>query len=136
MLDDLIARLEKATGPDRALDIAIYKIVRNGRATNHDMLTPEQRESHFAGCAPTYTASIDAALTLLPDDDHHWKAGYSKHVRHNAEVRDLMHPHKGVFVGEHDHSRAIALCIAALKARDALSAQESSAETQHEGRDR
>lgn len=118
---DLIERLEKATGPDAELDYAIGELLyMQGRKPWECFNYGKE------GPAIKFTASIDAALTLLPGEDFHWKAGYSKHVRHNAEVRDLMHPDKGVFIGEHDHSRAIALCIAALKAWVHSSGKETS----------
>lgn len=106
----LIEKLEKATSPDGGLDVMIAEAI--GLNTWHGTT------GGHASALP-YTSSLDAAMTLVPDDDHHWKCGYSRYVRHNAEVADLMHPDKGIFVGECDSSRAIALCIAALKARAA-----------------
>jgi hypothetical protein len=116
---DLIEQLEKATGPDRVLDVEIGCEI-SGLSRNYFESAIAQAKGEWEPDEelwPRYTSSIDVAATLLPNDDHHWKCGYSKHVRHNAEVVDMMHPHNGVFVGEHDHSRAIALCIAALKSR-------------------
>lgn len=137
-MKELIERLEKATGPDRELDgwiaVNVGALVKRSVADVTEWFTVVNgRQCHACyesqdGDAPSevparvphYTTSIDAALTLVPED-HDWKAGYSKHVRHYAEARDLMHPHKGVFVGETDASRAVALCIAALKARQSVS---------------
>lgn len=55
--DELIAALEKATGPDRALDFAILVTVAGIR--------PEIARHMNRADAPAYTSSIDAALALL-----------------------------------------------------------------------
>jgi hypothetical protein len=57
--DDLIARLEAATGPDRELDavIALAVGLDIGRSRAHS------QDSRV----PAYTASIGAALTLVPN---------------------------------------------------------------------
>ena len=74
-LGDLIARLEKATGPDRELDCLIFEL-------HHKLLTPERRGTYYGEPtgqyfdldgnplperAPFFTSSIDAAMTLVPD---------------------------------------------------------------------
>lgn len=95
----LIERLEKTTGLDRELDreiaVAIYGHDRAGRLFTH---------------------SIDDALTLVPEG-FKWRCGYGRLVPHNAVVVDYAERGLGSFVGECDSNRAIALCIAALKAR-------------------
>lgn len=63
---------------------------------------------------PHLTASLDAALTLVPAGLK-WSCGFSKHVPHNAQVWTST----GYYEGECDSNRAIALCIAALRARAA-----------------
>lgn len=98
---DIIARLEKATGPDRELDDAIGA-------------TLERPCKNWP-----FTASIDAALTLVPGG-FRWKLGYSRHVPCVADLIDYGHRSLGClghFDGECDSNHAIALCIAALKAR-------------------
>jgi hypothetical protein len=57
-MNELIERLEKATGPDRDLDYDI---------ANHISLDADTD-------APPYTGSIDAALTLLPPG-FWWRGG-------------------------------------------------------------
>ena len=77
MTDDLIARLEAATGPDRELDAVIavasgqYVHERRGRDRQEWFYSTsrnyDRRSLHYGGtCRPleAYTASIDAALTL------------------------------------------------------------------------
>lgn len=53
-LKELIERLEKATGPDPYLDLDI---------SNH--VSPDDDATILT--SPSYTASIDAALTLVPE---------------------------------------------------------------------
>lgn len=100
---DLIERLEKATEPEWELDAAIARL-------------DDIREA-FGDCAddevPPYTSSIDAALTLVPEGCK-WL------------VQDLgigfeacTYPRKGVPCAAKGAAPAIALCIAALKARSA-----------------
>lgn len=92
-IDALIEKLEAATCAQYALDVAIYEAI--GRAE------PE--------IPPAYTASMDAALTLVPD-------GYDWRV-------DRINSGLTIFasVGNEDvhfgDTPAIALCIAALRAR-------------------
>lgn len=93
---DLIARLEKATGPDRNLDVDIFET---------------QRPSHLS-LPPHYTASIDDALTLVPED-----AAWSLH-----DVGCEDYASADVFLDRSSFTArgetpAIALCIASLKAR-------------------
>jgi hypothetical protein len=92
-LGDLIAALEAAAGPSHALDDAI------------EMLLPDlMRERHRH-----YTASIDAALTLVPDATA-WAAGEDEDGTGCADI-----PRHRILV--HAATPAIALCIAALRAR-------------------
>lgn len=118
-LSDLIARLEKATAGSRELDAEI------GAALGLCDHSGPAHHRPFKDWAKPYTSSIDAAMTLVPEG-HLWKCGYSRYVPHIAEIVDYD-SHRGSFVGECDSNRAIALCIASLKAR--ASHQESGAET-------
>lgn len=114
-LSSLIERLEKAEGPDRELDEELA------------LISGCERKDHWWkvngawGLAlPAFTSSVDAALTLVPEG-FKWKAGYSRYVPHNAGIQDYRaNPVLGVFVGECDSNRAIALCIAVLRARSAM----------------
>ena len=99
-LADLIARLEKATGPDRRLDFSIAQAVENAGPM-------EWRANGF----PYYTSSLDAALTLVPDCTP-WAAGEDEDGTGCADI-----PRHRVLV--HAATPALALCIAALKARSA-----------------
>ncbi len=113
-MKNLIERLERATGPDRDLDIAIGEAV---GAADHGW--PAYHRP-FKDWAKHYTASIDAALTLVPEG-FRWKLGYSKNVPCVASVVDYriqMAPNVGSFDAECDSNHAIALCVAALRARE------------------
>lgn len=117
-LADLIARLEKATGPDAGLDLMIAEAVG---------LKPSfgATGSVGGGWLP-YTTSIDAALTLVPEECV-WALNF-------ASMATIMRVGpNGVIDGEiigqwpSDQNEAeqpvkpaIALCIASLKARAAL----------------
>ena len=131
---DLIAALEKAEGPSRELDGDIAEmcgvvpaeleamgvkrsIARRGRGSWYGA------EGAFWH-APAYTASLDAALTLVPNgwvftlstDDNASFPNAAAHAR-CANV-----PWASAYVNRvsdaHAATPAIALCIAALKARE------------------
>lgn len=70
---------------------------------------------------PRYTTSVDAALTLVPDEWTAWEvASRGGKRKFRAEVSRLRDPSDyGSEEGEYGHAStpALALCIAALKAR-------------------
>ena len=111
----LIERLEALTAPNFAIEQEIGRIV-NPQATSKTIF-------------PAYTASIDAAITLVPEGDYDQGWGRSSRavphgfklwqVRISLETVEEDSDETGpVALGEHDYP-AIALCIAALKAREA-----------------
>ena len=117
-LIELAAKCEAAAGPDRALDSAIwYAVV--------ERIEPgERRDRDMVGRWPAYSASIDAAMTLVPEGMLYALA--------NAHVDDPRGEHsvgKGSAIvgppmmrdGEPTQAAtaALALCAAALKARAA-----------------
>ena len=95
---ELIERLEKATGPDRELDRSIH-IAIDGNTV-----------------VPGYTESLDAALMLVPSW-HKWSVACGLLVQYVARVTQVKDS-RDFFDGQCDSTPAIALCIAALKARD------------------
>jgi hypothetical protein len=121
-LRELIERLEKATGPDRDIDIKIESWWMRAYG-------------HRSSPVPHFTTSIDAALTLVPKDapfvltltgvwaEHTpfsgqpiWEAGIPDQGSGDFEEYTIAE------VGDFEASGtapapAIALCIAALKAR-------------------
>lgn len=98
-MEELIARLEAAEGADRELDVEIWRAV--GSST----------ELRFR---PEYTASIDAALTLVPEECL-WRIGHEGDDSPGHFLAVAMP------LGPQVHATAItpalALCMAALKAR-------------------
>lgn len=110
--DDLIARLEAASGPDRGLDgdvaVACGEYSERHGLPNGGWVS--RGPHHAVVAAPSYTASIDCALTLVPEGWNHLTFEH---------IEDTW----GCFLDADDTNAAtpaIALVIAALKARAAL----------------
>lgn len=141
---DLIALLQAAFGPDRNLDGSIAVATTATVKTDDDLTYATERDrkggdathpGHYfiksrsgASCraAPFFTASVDAALSLLPPD-YDWLIGkgqtrpdeppFGIQVFQPGSGRMIETP---VPLSESEHpSLAIAICIAALKARAA-----------------
>jgi hypothetical protein len=126
-MQDLIERLERAIGPDRELDARIHAAVSWAcrpeatfafypASSSYDVHLGDARATDQA--SETYTETIDAALTLLPN-------GWRWHVdcRPGAQC---WHGLQSVFDDDGDSlaaTPAIALCIAALRARAKLQQQ-------------
>ena len=116
MSNDLIARLEAATGASRELDAAIAEAV--GYIVRYDKADPRGTTPYYQPVpdyswrpVPTYTASIDAALTLVPE-------GWDYTIYSRGEVS--VHRSKSgtrTFYDAEAATPALAICIAALKAR-------------------
>ena len=116
----LLSRLQAATGPDREIDAEIGELV---GAADH---SGPAYHRPFKDWAKHYTASLDAALTLVPVGNW-WEIGKTtderspmRHFGCSADGIFVAKTHAsygdGGFIGRHD-APAIALCIAALKAR-------------------
>jgi hypothetical protein len=134
-LEELLVRLERATEPDRELDFQImgvlnwpkggWKVRRLGNANNPWnfewtwSLLRETTAPHVVSYtdAPRYTSSVDAALMLVLQDKH-WRictmTGLTRAIvcDPNAALSLKTSP-----TAWHGATAAIALCIAALKAR-------------------
>lgn len=140
-MKSLIARLERATGPDRELDLAVAVAVNYAGMFNPDYgwqwsLWGDEIEGICDGrrvvldpaqFCPPFSASIDAALTLVPEG---WTWQISNRAPkplagrayiHNGELHfaSLYAGRNPKYRGEEDTAAtpALALCIAALKAR-------------------
>jgi hypothetical protein len=145
----LIERLEKTTGPDRELDARIHAAINWARRADvtfkfypglrsYQVFCGEATGADEAPC--DYTASIDAAVTLVPNG-FAWKIGtccvsddawvvpdYNSPIHGDRLRKELGEPvygsiwDNGIDVDQRPPGRvAIALCIAALKAREAQS---------------
>lgn len=123
---ELIERLEKATGPDGSLDLDIRFYLDGVRSVGgywaENIATGERVRVDYT--SPNYTASIDAALTLVPEG-HYWHAAHGK-TRDDEPLGGASIIESGTLAtiseGEAP-TAAIALCIAALRARAALATQ-------------
>lgn len=113
-MNDLIERLENATGPDMRLDAAISQTL--GLSSETEQGLP---------CTPMYTTSIDAALTLVPTDfDYEITInGTNDEQTYTCAAvrwwRDGRVRNEGGWLHRSGNAKttALALCIAALKAR-------------------
>lgn len=121
-ISDLIARLEKATGPDRELDEAIV--------IEAPITKAFLRGNKFGGFEVLpYTASLDAALTLVPEG-WQWQVSNRAPAPHAGRAylnnRELFHIGGGglspnpAYRGSEETAAtpAIAVCIAALNIRN------------------
>lgn len=128
-LDDLIALLEKAEAPSRELDQAIHLLVLPddlaSKIIRGDMKVHEwslgmggicwrSDSGSSGGTWPVrhYSSSIDAALTLAPEGVNDWDLRCRNSVAFKATLYRPSREYEG-----RSPVLAIALCIAALKAR-------------------
>jgi len=129
----LVARLEAATGPDPHLDAEIEAAIKGALIPSHrcryDVGFPgavrtEDRPGTPWYSAPSYTGSVDAALTLVPDG-HRWlldkrPSAYFRRDGYRAEVYREAHYYRSDRSDVPMHwgpTPALALCLAALRAR-------------------
>jgi hypothetical protein len=123
MTSELIDRLEKAEGPKRDLDEAIFIYLgkapevggdygwkRTGAGYWSQPIDSEGRQ-HKTIIAPNYTSSVDAALTLVPEG-----RDITMQIYNEADGLSADAWVAGT-ARQHHKSLVIALCIAALKAR-------------------
>lgn len=105
-ITEIIARLEKAEGADHDIDGAIHVLI-----TGKPLETNCKHCGAFSMRFPrSYTRIVDDALTLVPTNLH-WSITSRGVARVGGPAADFM-----IKGGEHA-SPAIAICIAALKAR-------------------
>lgn len=135
MTATLISRLEEAKGPDRELDAEIALAVLSGEiewrqaqytGESYPVRKYESRD-HVLGFGrdpvESYTASVDAALTLVPSGWSVLFAWNGETSICNIHLKPLGNP-SGLWPDAGKSTNpAIAICIAALKAREVLRAQ-------------
>lgn len=124
--NELAARIERAEGPDRALDAEIAVAV--GWRVLYDKSDPNDAEPYYQPvpemswrAVPHCTASIDAAMQLVPNG---WKL---RQMHFNAPCADDRKWHLNLRGGKEGEDRfvgrgstpALALCAAAIRARSA-----------------
>lgn len=115
MIASLIARLEAATGPDRELDLDLWWACKANNPTGAPMDADYKALNLAMNDAPRYTASIDAAQTLVPEGMK-WSVG-SWSDNFATVGKDSLGKDAVNICIEPAPSPPIALCIAALKAR-------------------
>lgn len=128
-MNTLIAELEAATEGSRELDAEIWWDVKPSQARTtywngatgkpHPLIDlPRSGLGYHGVCvsAPHYTTSLDAALTLVPEG---WWWVINSGTQGLAKA---ILGARGSDAGAHEdaHTPALALCIAALRARQAL----------------
>ena len=137
----LADRVEKLTGPDRDLEAEIWLACTPGatrnkwsyvhKATGRECTVDETRDAtgRFI-TVPSFTASIEAALTLLPEG-WWWSAGVCRRENH-ASVGSEIGTVEGELIFETFGATApLALLAAILRARQA--AQSGQAQTEARG---
>ncbi len=119
LMDDLIARLEAASEGSEDLNEAVA-LATGWEQRWHEMGPVLWHEPGMAACLeqslPTFTISLDAALTLLPEG---W---WVQHIGHNLGGWGCRIETQGKSIPASVHiprfkTPALALCITALKAR-------------------
>jgi hypothetical protein len=109
-LSELAERCEQATGPDVQLDRDIFEASEIVPDRAHGLVYP-----HYA-----FSASLDAALTLVPEGDGRWPQ--VEYIGPNPNNVGQGHRWRIWFVtgrisGQSKATAALALCAAALRAR-------------------
>lgn len=137
---ELAERCERATGPDRELDALIWMEV-TPSATRRETVVPptsarkgwtidETRDgSGRLIVVPAYSASLDAAMTLVPEGDGvayilgdgPWAGPHARIWEISAEKAAAGAKEPIAWeVGSNAHTLPLALCAAALRARATL----------------
>lgn len=119
-IESIIGRLEKATGPDREIDRLIA--LRLGTIRRWTTPVPSGEEDYgvfgdvnFHEGFPQYTSSLDAAVSLVPKG-FAWQVT-KRFINCGAKVQAPNETVDDIFSNFKGNIPAIALCIAALRAR-------------------
>ena len=124
--DELLAlaeRVEALTGPDREVDAAIAQAV-GAEHGPRETVYYESRSVHYIDeIAPAYTASLDAAMSLVPEG-WRWHSYYWPR-KDGPRLMSLVtnRPHAGIAHGK-AATPALALTAAALRAIATLEGQQ------------
>ena len=133
-ITDLITRLEAATKGSVKLDCEIalavgWTIFRHTVQNNYDSVWDEWLPpgklpgAGIPGQMPFYTTSLDAALTLVPDGWTVARISQTDRKGWNVELREgYLSSYNRVVIAPYKYNAptpALAMCAAALKAREA-----------------
>lgn len=114
-LTDLIERVEAAEGPCREIDCRVWCAV-GGNSFGHFEVARAVVPDLNQWLAPRYTASLDAAMTLI-GDDHFWRVGHDGEGEDPSLFRaDIGEPVSIGFVRAVAATPALALVAASLRA--------------------
>ena len=110
-MKDLIHELKQATEGSRELDWNIHKFL--------NIVTDmgEYRTTMVGVWLPHYTTSLDAALTLVPEG-WEWELEWEHSTVAETEIARCKMGDPLLFIDPEAATPALALCIAALKARE------------------
>jgi hypothetical protein len=106
-LTDLIAALERAEGASRELDAEIS-------VWAHNAANPDDQVVRWVSVPRPYTSSLDAALSLF---DGKWFLLEGPKARSRLHYAEMENPKVGGVLTAKHRTPAIAMCLAALKAR-------------------
>ena len=126
-MKELIKKLEAADGPSRELDTeilsSVFKIMQPKTPTGQSLSISDVLN---APRTPLFTGSIDAAMMVIPDG-WEWDIKFGMHTDRNifivemGEHIEIEHPEP---LQECAPCLPIAICIAALHARERESAKD------------
>ncbi len=102
----IIEKLEALTKWDRALDQEIARVVENRTLPGRP-----------AWGTPYYTRSVDAAMRLIPEGACLELSTYPRDAEDTKPIAIVSHPLDGGTTWQEGATPALAICIAALKAR-------------------
>lgn len=119
-LNALIERLSRATGPDRELDALVHEAAGLPFVMEYWSESSTEQTRNLSR-VPQYTRSIDAAMTLVPEEDSsNFEVCLEQHKRRTRTYWTVVIGHMRFDAWFAKASTpAIALCIAALSARTA-----------------
>jgi hypothetical protein len=132
-MKDLIAKLEAAKEGSRELDVAIVYALHPDIGPYRPHCAGEEprfwQDPFYKQPCPKFTTSLDAALSLVPADPANKGKAMLWSVTHDedgvggprgyiAAIGKGYHDPQFIY-GHHDTNPALALCIAALRARSA-----------------
>jgi hypothetical protein len=113
-LDELADRVERLTGPDREVDAAIMRLFTNS-VESYDGDFWYGPHGTIGEPVPAYTASIDAALTLVPEG-WAWMAGCAAGEGFFASLAIMDEECRAPEVDVTASTSALALTAACLRA--------------------
>lgn len=119
----ILDKLERATGPDRKIDMEIFALERGWSFPLFGAAWEEWTAGNREGLKQDYTGSVDAALKLAPQDSAVGLAIYlednpdNKEGRYRATIMPPLSMKPAQDVTVYARTLPLAICFAALKSR-------------------